>query len=448
LPGSGASDASWAGQPTLMRFARASLGNLFTLVIGLAASVVLTRLLGLEGRGAFALALRSAGILGAVAQWGLPEMMMGMLRSGGRSTGAVLGTGLALVAVTTLILGSVSIAAAPFLETTVLRGVPTDVLMTMVVSTFFTVSYVLLRRVIQLRGALLAYNLVDLAKSAVFLALLAGILFYTSEQLHGAVLAYLVAEVAFAVFCALFVWWKFGREWQVDASLGAQLARSGVLIQVGMVATFLANQAGVFVVNVWGTLADVGYYATALGLATYVTYVSVSIRTVLHARMMNGDGQETPLTELTVAIARHTLVWLLAVAGFFAILGRPIIVTLYGSEFEPAYLSLVWFLPGMVCFGLQQILASYFNARSEFRLPTVGAFIAATVGVLLQLWFTPLFGASGAAAAFSIGHASAVAMYVVMFCRRSGQSMTAILPTIDDIHFYRTLARQLIWADR
>jgi O-antigen/teichoic acid export membrane protein len=431
-----------------MRFAAASAGSLFTLVVGLAASIVLARLLGLEGRGAFALALRSAGILAAAAQWGMPEMMMGMLGSRGHSVGAVLGTGLALVTLTMLVLGTITLVAAPVLETGVLRGVPANVLALMVVSTLFTVGYTLLRRVIQLRGNLLAYNLVELAKSVTFLALLAVVVIYARDQLVGAVLAYLTAELLFALVCAAFVWQRIERPWAVNLPLGSQLARSGVLIQAGMVATFLASQAGVFIVNVWGTLADVGYYATALGLATYVTYVSVSIRTVLHARMMRTDGPETPLARLTTAIARHTLVWLIAGAAFLAILGRPIIGTLYGTEFEPAYSSLVWLLPGVVCVGMQQILASYFNARSEFLLPALGAFIAATVGVLLQLSLTPLFGANGAAAAFSMGHASALLMYVVMFCRRSGQSLSAIVPTIDEVNFYRALARQIIWTHR
>jgi peptidoglycan biosynthesis protein MviN/MurJ (putative lipid II flippase) len=102
----------------------------------------------------------------------------------------------------------------------------------------------------------------------------------------------------------------------------------------------------------------------------------------------------------------------------------------------------------MICLGLQQILASYFNARSEFRLPTAGALIAATVGVLLQLWLTPLYGANGAAAALSIGYASALAMYVVMSSRQSGVPVSALLPTIRDVSFYRTLVSQIRWAHR
>ncbi|MFN0072790.1 MAG: polysaccharide biosynthesis C-terminal domain-containing protein [Chloroflexota bacterium] len=431
-----------------MRFASASIGSLLTLVIGLAASIILNRLLGVEGRGAFALAVRTAGILGAVAQWGIPEMMMGILRAGKHPAGTVIGTGLAMVGATVLILGAFFVMAAPLLETTVLRGVPTEALVVMVISSAFTVGYGVVRRVIQLRGQLITYNLVELAKSATFLALLVPFLFYSREQLQGTVLAFLVSEAALALFCAAFVWWRLERSWTIDRSLAVELARSGVLIQVGMVAMFLAGQAGVFIVNVWGSLADVGYYATALGLATYVTFVSVSIRTVLHSRMMQTEGLGASVADLTVIIARHTLVWLIVSASVLALLGQMIIVTLYGVDFEPAYPILVWFLPGMVCLGLQQILASYFNAQSEFRLPTVGAFIAAGVGLLLQIWLTPLLGARGAAAALSMGYASALTMYVMMFRRRTGLPMSAFLPTAMDLAYYRNLVGQILGARR
>jgi O-antigen/teichoic acid export membrane protein len=70
------------------------------------------------------------------------------------------------------------------------------------------------------------------------------------------------------------------------------------------------------------------------------------------------------------------------------------------------------------------------------------------VGVFLQLWLTPMFGLTGAAAALSIGYAAALAMYVVMFCRRSGVPVIALLPTIGDVAFYQALARQLISVRR
>jgi ribokinase len=62
-----------------MLLARQSLGSLAALVFGILASVVLTRALGAEARGEYALAVKVAGLVLAVAQWGIPETLLQLL---------------------------------------------------------------------------------------------------------------------------------------------------------------------------------------------------------------------------------------------------------------------------------------------------------------------------------------------------------------------------------
>src|SRR5690606_23929524 len=127
----------------------------------------------------------------------------------------------------------------------------------------------------------------------------------------------------------------------------------------------------------YGSLADVGYYATALGLATYVTFVSVSVRTVLQARMPALSDQPSAIADLTVIVGRHALLLLCGAALGLALVARPAINLLYGPEFDPAYLPLVLLLPGMVFYGLQQILASYFTALRQYGTPAIGSWVVA-----------------------------------------------------------------------
>ena len=202
-----------------------------------------------------------------------------------------------------------------------------------------------------------------------------------------------------------------------------------------------------FVINVYGTLADVGYYATALGLATYVTFVSVSIRSVLQSRLSSAGAQPHSVATLTAIITRHTFIWLLVAAAGLGLIGKPVIVLLYGEEFSPAYLPLLYLLPGMVCWGLQQILASYFNALSEFRVGTLGAWIVAIVGIGLQITVTPILGVTGAAAALSLGYATALSVYIVLFCRHSGFGFLTLLPSSTEIRSYLTIVRGRVNSD-
>src|SRR3979411_3163663 len=92
-----------------MSFARQSLGSLAVLVFGVAVSVLLPRILGPEARGEYQLAVKLAGLVLAVAQWGIPEVLLQLMAEGRARTGALIGTslilGLARASIAALALG-------------------------------------------------------------------------------------------------------------------------------------------------------------------------------------------------------------------------------------------------------------------------------------------------------------------------------------------------------
>src|SRR6266567_3741186 len=77
-------------------FARQSLGSLAALVFGVIVSVLLPRVLGPEARGEYQLAVKLAGLVLAVAQWGIPEVLLQLMAERRASTGALIGTSMAL----------------------------------------------------------------------------------------------------------------------------------------------------------------------------------------------------------------------------------------------------------------------------------------------------------------------------------------------------------------
>src|SRR5437868_9596293 len=106
-----------------MSFARQSLGSLAALAFGVAVSVLLPRVLGPEARGEYQLAVKLAALVLAVAQWGIPEVLLQALADKPSSTGALIGSSLALgvagAGVTALILW----VAAPLFSDNLLKGV-------------------------------------------------------------------------------------------------------------------------------------------------------------------------------------------------------------------------------------------------------------------------------------------------------------------------------------
>src|SRR5215469_10187815 len=106
-----------------MSFARQSLGSLAALAFGVAVSILLPRVLGPEARGEYQLAVKLAGLVLALAQWGIPEVLLQALAERRASLGALIGTSLTLglvgAAVTALILW----LAAPLFQDSLLKGV-------------------------------------------------------------------------------------------------------------------------------------------------------------------------------------------------------------------------------------------------------------------------------------------------------------------------------------
>src|SRR5438874_7089345 len=106
-----------------MSFARQSLGSLAALVFGVAVSVLLPRVLGPEARGEYQLAVKLAALVLAIAQWGIPEVLLQTMADKRTSQGALIGTSLALGIAGAALAAAVLYLAAPLFRDNLLRGV-------------------------------------------------------------------------------------------------------------------------------------------------------------------------------------------------------------------------------------------------------------------------------------------------------------------------------------
>src|SRR5919198_6220073 len=103
-----------------MTFARQSLVSLIALVFGLLASIVLARALGAEARGQYYLAVKVAGLVLAITQWGIPEVLLQLVAldqaqvdKRNRGLGALAGTTILLGIGGTLAVGAVVALVSP-----------------------------------------------------------------------------------------------------------------------------------------------------------------------------------------------------------------------------------------------------------------------------------------------------------------------------------------------
>src|SRR5205085_1783049 len=146
---------------------------------------------------------------------------------------------------------------------------------------------------------------------------------------------------------------------------------------------------------------------------------------------------------VTTRVTRHGLMWMVFVACGLAI-GSPLASVVFGREFDAVGSALVLLLPGMVAYGVWQLLASHLLriGRRGFLALTAWLFGLASIG--LQALGAQAFGLPGAAAGLSVAYLLAMIVVVVAFLRASGRPARDLVPMPADLAFYVGLTRRVL----
>jgi len=423
-------------------FARQSLGSLAVLVFGLTVSILLPRVLGAEARGEYQLAVKLAGLVLAVAQWGIPEVLLQLIGERRSGMGALLGTSLALG------LGGAAVTAGavglftPLLQGNVLRGVEPLLLALTLGGSLAALIGLLARRFVQLDGKLAVYNGLDVARTVLFLLLIVGGAAVAPRQAIVPTLAWLTGEVVLALAACVYVARRIAplATWTFQGKLARELATAGAPIQLGLLAMFIGSEGGAFVLNANLDIASVGVYSVGLSIARLVLQVSMALRTALQPRLV---GSEADSAAISARVTRHGLLWML-VAAIVLALGSPLVPLIFTSEFAAAAPVLVLLLPGMVAYGVWQLLAGHLLriGRRGFLAVTACVFALASIG--LQAIGIQTMGLAGAALGLTGAYLLAMVVVLVGFVRASGRSWRELLPMPGDLAFYVGLTRRAL----
>jgi O-antigen/teichoic acid export membrane protein len=425
-----------------MSFARQSLGSLAALIFGVAVSILLPRVLGPEARGEYQLAVKVAGLVLAIAQWGIPEVLLQALADRRVSQGTLIGTSLALgvagAIVTAIVLG----AAYPLVQDNLLKGVEPVLLVLTLGGSAVSLIGLLARRFIQLGGRVDVYNGLDVARTALFLVLVAigGVLL--PHEALGPTIAWLVGEVALAAVATAFLWRKTAKtsKWSVQPAVAKDLANAGAPIQFGLLGMFIGSEGGAFVLNASLDVSAVGIYSVALSVSRLVLQISVALRTALQPRLL---ANEHDSAAMTARVTRHGLLWMVSVACGLA-LGSPLAGFIFGPGFSAVGPIMVILLPGMVAYGVWQLLASHLLRIGRRGFLAAVAWLFGVTSIALQAVGAQAFGLAGAAVGLSLAYLLATLVVLVAFVQLSGRPVRELVPAPGDLAFYVGLTRRAL----
>jgi O-antigen/teichoic acid export membrane protein len=282
------------------------------------------------------------------------------------------------------------------------------------------------------------YNLVYLAQSGALLILVLILSLAVKGGVFGTVVAWASATLVAAIIAILLVHRTTSIKWSFYPQLFRDSIKFGIKGYLGNVIQFLNYRLNMFLVVFFMDVTFVGYYSISVAMAEALWYLPGAVGTVIFARTPGMKAEEANVS--TPRICRNTL-FLTVIAGFLVfLLGRYIILLLFGSAFLPALKPLWILLPGVVAFSIPKVLANEIAGRGKPIVGTIYAGASLAVNVPLNILLIPRMGISGAALASTISYIVSALVVLAFFIRVSKNSwVDTILLKREDLEIYRSV---------
>lgn len=180
--------------------------------------------------------------------------------------------------------------------------------------------------------------------------------------------------------------------------------------------SFLVIRSDIFIVlKIIGEEAA-GYYSLAVSLIDMIYILPVVVGNMLFPILSSMDSiQEKWLFTKKVTII---LSYIMVIITFSSLLfGRFLIKLLYGIEYLPATEAFYWLLPAVIFLSINTIFTNYFASIGMPYVTVYSPFIAFIVNLILNLLLIPKIGIIGASISSTIAY-SAMFIFSILYIRK------------------------------
>jgi O-antigen/teichoic acid export membrane protein len=397
------------------------------LILGIAASIVIARLLGPKGKGVYTLAILLPSIAVTLSNLGIGPATIYYIGKGKYSLEKILGSNLALTSVLSSIAIMASIIIIVFFRNLFLRGVPLNYLFLALLFIPFMLLQSYLQNILLGLQEIKKYNLADLFRSACFLVLVIFTLCLFKAKLIGAISSLIISTLLTGIFTLFWINKLTGiTTYRIDKDFVKDASSYGIKAHTANILAFLNYRFDIFLVNAFVGPIAVGYYSLAVGIAEKIWLLSGSASTVLFPRVAS-EKDEKRRKEFTPIVSRNVMFITTIEAIFIYFLIRWIIIFFYSKTFLPSVRPLQILLPGIIALSAARVLANDIAGRGKPLLNTYMAAASLAVNIGFNILWIPKFGIEGAALASTLSYNILLLEEVLIYSRLSRNPIGKIL---------------------
>jgi O-antigen/teichoic acid export membrane protein len=412
--------------------------RVLSLIIGIATSIILARLLGPEGKGIYTLAALLPSLIVTLVNFGIGPATVYHVAQGRYPRREILGNNIVFALGIGVVGVFVGLVVAFFFQESIFPGVTQGYLLLALALIPVNLLFAYLQNILLGAQRFKEFNLITILHALLFLVFIVIALWILKAGIPGALLAAVLAWFLTNVvllFCA----WKVagGISFKLNPVYLRKASVYGIQAHLGNILGFLNYRVDMFLVNGFLNPAAVGFYSIAVGLVEKLWMVSAAASTVLFPRVA-AETDEQRRKEFTPLIAR-TILWITAFGALMLVfLSRWIIIVLYSRAFLPSISALQALLVGIIALSVGRVLANDIAGRGRPILNSYVGMLALVTNVTLNIVWIPRYGITGAAWASTVSYSVTLLARLFLYCRLSGNSWTKVLlPQPSDWALYR-----------
>jgi len=393
--------------------------------LGLVTTVVVNRLLGPGGKGAYVAVTAVPAMLGAIALFGLPSAI-NFYSARGASVGRLLRSSILFAALISAVSISVLWLALPVLEKSILSDAPDDLLRVILIALPATIVSGFVGTILYGRHEVKLYTSIMMGQAIVTLVILVLFVGVLRHGVQGAVWGTVTISFLAALAALVAVWRVSARHPDGTPTPGRSLVSYGLRAYPASITGYFNYRADTFIIQavMVGSTVPLGLYSMAVTMAELIFYIPDSVTTIFLPTIAGSTAAQAD--ERLVRVSRLTM--LVTVVCALALIpvawvGLHLVLPRFNDCF-PAFLVL---LPGVVSLSLAKVLTSYIGGRGRPGAISVGATVALASNLAANLYLIPRWGIVGASASSLLSYTALAVMMLVVACRLSGLSPFAIV---------------------
>lgn len=248
------------------------------------------------------------------------------------------------------------------------------------------------------------HSLAQLLNALLMLTMvLAGYAFMRrSDRLSYILVATILSYTVIIVYYIVSHSWKQpGR--QIDLSFIKSSYKSGIRVFLSTLFIMMLIRFDVILVKRFLGFSEVGIYSLAAHLIDMLQIASNVVGGLLLVKLSDSTDDIEKWNIMKKLLMSFFALLLIANLGF-AILGKFIIATLYGTQFVPVYFVYLWLIPASFGLSFGSLFNMYLNSKGFPVISIILPAISLMVNILLNLLLIPVWGIYGAALATSFAY--------------------------------------------